>query len=85
MRGRGSTHSRECQRTKNYPSSPMTELDITRYICVGKTLTLRVNNHLVHNRHALPQLADEGLIGFQLRMRIPTEVSLKNVRIRSLP
>jgi hypothetical protein len=52
--------------------------------CVGKKVSVRINGVQVHDVE-LPQLAAEGRIGFQLRLGPPTEVSLKNIRIRRLP
>lgn len=54
-----------------------------RLRCVGKKVSVSVNGVLVHEAE-LRELAGEGAIGFQLRYGEPTEVSLKNIRIRRL-
>jgi hypothetical protein len=51
--------------------------------CVGKKVSVSINGTLIHEVE-LPNLAAEGRIGFQLRFSDPTEVSLKNIRIRRL-
>jgi hypothetical protein len=51
--------------------------------CVGRKVTVRVNGVPVHEAE-LAELAEEGVIAFQLRYGIPTEVSFKNIRIRRL-
>jgi hypothetical protein len=51
--------------------------------CVGKQVTVRVNDELVHEAELL-QLAASGVIAFQLRYGAATEVTLKNIRAREL-